>query len=113
MLPTPDLSPPFSSVLTILWVFGLAFGRLGTTAPALRVRSVKKESLSEANFRKALSKSTSLRLVVLPLTWIALMVVLLRLLSVPLRSGERETEAIDSLASSDNFDRRWYEFLLT
>lgn len=113
MLPTPDFMPPPSSLLTILWVFGRAFGRLGTTAPALRVRSVKKESLSVANFRNALSKSTSLRLDAVPLIWIPLMVVLLLLLSLPLRSGERVIEAIESLASSDSRDRRWYEFLLT
>lgn len=40
------------------------------------------------------------------------MVVLLLLLSVPFLSGESEMEAIESLASSDNRDRRWYEFLL-
>lgn len=113
MLPTPDLRPPPSSLFTILWVFGLALGRFGTTAPALRVKSVKKDSLSVANFRNALSKSTSLRLVVVPLICMPLMVVLLLLLSVPLRSGEREMEAIESLASSDNRDKRWYEFLLT
>lgn len=105
MLPTPDLRAALSS-LTILWVFGRAFGRLGITAPALRVKSVKKDSLSVANFRNALSKSTSLRFPV-PLIWMPLMVVLLRLLSVPLGSGERETEAMESLASSDNLDRRW------
>lgn len=40
------------------------------------------------------------------------MVVLLLLLSVPLGSGERETEAMESLASSESLDKRWYEFLL-
>lgn len=105
MLPTPDLRAALSS-LTILWVFGRAFGRLGTTAPALRVKSVRKDSLSVANFRNALSKSMSLRFPV-PLIWMPLMVVLLRLLSVPLGSGERETEAMENRASSDNLDSRW------
>ena len=59
ILPTPDLRPAASS-LTILCVFGLAFGLLGITAPALRVKSDKNESRWEANFFKAFSKSVSL-----------------------------------------------------
>ena len=105
MLPTPDLGAAPSS-FTFLWVFGRGLGLFGTTAPALRVKSVRKDSLSVANFRNALSKSTSLRVPV-PFIWIPLMVALLRLLSVPLGSGERVTEAMDSLASSDNLDNRW------
>lgn len=64
MLPTPDFKPALSSLI-ILCVFGLGLGRLGTTAPALRVRSDRNESRSEANFRNALSKSASFR-VLLP-----------------------------------------------
>lgn len=56
MLPTPDLRVKVSS-LTIFCVFGRALGRFGMIAPALRVKSSKKESRSEANFRSALSKS--------------------------------------------------------
>ena len=44
--------------------------------------------------------------------WGALIVVLLRLLSVPFLSGERDKEVIDRRASSERVDRRWYELLL-
>lgn len=50
-----------TSSATIFCVLGRGFGLFGTTAPALRVRSVKKESRSEANLRRASSKSASLR----------------------------------------------------
>jgi len=63
MLPTPDLDTVASSA-TILCVLGLGFDRFGTTAPALNVRSERNESLSEANFRRAFSKSTSFRVLV-------------------------------------------------
>ena len=56
MLPTADLGPVASS-LTIFCVFGRGLGRLGITAPALKFRSDRNESLSDANFRKAFSKS--------------------------------------------------------
>ena len=105
MLPTPDFNPAFSS-LTILCVFGRGLGRLGTTAPALSVKSDRNDSLSKANFLKALSKSTSFKLPVL-FIWMPLIVVLLLLLSVPLHSGESGIEAIESRASSDNLDKRW------
>lgn len=81
ILPTPDFSPLPSS-LTIRCVFGRGLGRLGTTAPALRLRSDRKDSLSEANFLSAFSKSTSLSPRAVPLIWEALMVALLRLLFV-------------------------------
>jgi len=55
ILPTPDL--PGISSLTIFCVFGRGFGRLGTTALALSVKSDKKESRCDANFFKAFSKS--------------------------------------------------------
>lgn len=109
-LPTPDFRTALSSPI-ILCVFGRGFGRLGITAPALRVRSAKKESLSEANLRNAFSKSTSFSAPV-PLTWDPLIVVLLRLLSVPFLSGMGENDEIDSRASSESRDRRWYEFRL-
>ena len=104
MLPTPDFKPALSS-LTILCVFGRGLGRLATTAPALRVRSDRNESRSDANFRNALSKSASFSVLV-PLIWIALMVVLLLLLSVPFLSGVGENDEIDSRASSDSLERR-------
>lgn len=63
MLPTPDLDTVASSA-TILCVLGLGFGLFGTTAPALKVRSDRNESLSEANFRRAFSKSTSFKVLV-------------------------------------------------
>lgn len=110
IVPTPDFKPAFSSLM-ILCVFGRSFGRLGITAPALRVRSAKNESLSEANFRNAFSKSTSFSAPV-PLTGVALIVVLLLLLSVPFLSGVGENDEIDSRASSESRDRRWYEFRL-
>ncbi len=111
MLPTPDLRLIGSS-LTILCVFGRALGLLGTTAPALRVKSDRNESRWEANFFKAFSKSVSLSRRPLPLIWEPLIVVLLRLLSVPFLSGERDKDVMDKRASSERFDRRWYEFLL-
>ena len=111
ILPTPDLRPAASS-LTIFCVFGLALGLLGTTAPALRVRSDRNESRWEANFFRAFSKSVSLSRRLWPLTWGPLIVVLLRLLSVPFLSGERDKDVIDKRASSERVDRRWYEFLL-
>lgn len=104
MLPTPDFKPAFSSLM-IFCVFGRGFGRLGITAPAVRVRSAKNESLSEANLRNAFSKSTSFSTLV-PLTWVALIVVLLLLLSVPFLSRLGENDEIDSRASSDSRDRR-------
>lgn len=110
ILPTPDFKPAFSSLM-ILCVLGRSFGRLGITAPALRVRSAKNESLSEANFRNAFSKSTSFSAPV-PLTGVALIVVLLLLLSVPFLSGVGENDEIDNRASSESRDRRWYEFRL-
>lgn len=110
IVPTPDFKPAFSSLI-ILCVFGRGFGRLGITAPALRVRSAKNESLSEANLRNAFSKSTSFNRPA-PLIWGALIVVLLRLLSVPFRSGVGANDEIDSRASSESRDRRWYEFRL-
>ena len=111
MLPTPDLRPAASS-LTIFCVLGRALGLLGNTAPALRVKSDRKESRWEANFFKAFSKSVSLSRRPLPLIWDPLIVVLLRLLSVPFLSGERDKDVIDKRASSERLDSRWYEFLL-
>lgn len=78
---------------------------MGTTAPALKVKSDRKESLSEANFRRAFSKSTSFS-VPLPLICMPLIVTLLRLLSVPLFSGAEDIEAIENRASSDRRERR-------
>ena len=74
-------------------------------APALSVRSERKESLSEANFRSALSKSTSLSPPV-PLICMPLMVILLLLLSVPFLSGVDAIDAIDKRASSERRDKR-------
>ena len=105
MLPTPDLSPVLSS-LTIFCVFGRGLGRLGITAPALRVRSDKNESRCAANFCSACSKSVSLSPPLVPLICIALIVVLLLLLSVPLWSGEKFSEDIDKRASSERLERR-------
>ena len=105
MLPTPDLRPTASS-LTTFCVFGRALGLLGTMAPALRVKSDKNESRWEANFFKAFSKSVSLSKRPLPLIWDPLIVVLLRLLSVPVLSGDRDKDVIDKRASSERLDRR-------
>lgn len=105
MLPTPDLRPAASS-LTIFCVLGRALGLLGTTAPALRVRSDKNESRWEANFFRAFSKSVSFSRRLVPLIWGPLIVVLLRLLSVPFLSGERDKDVIDRRASSERCDRR-------
>ena len=105
ILPTPDFSAEASS-LTIFWVFGRGLGLFGTTAPALSVRSVRKESLSVANFFNALSKSTSFRAPV-PLICMPLIVTLLLLLSVPFFSGVGGNEAIDKRASSERRNRRW------
>lgn len=110
ILPTPDFMPAFSSLI-IRCGFGRGFGRLGITAPALRVRSAKNESRSEANLRNAFSKSTSFSTLV-PLIWAALIVVLLLLLSVPFLSGAGENDEIDNRASSESRDKRWYEFRL-
>ena len=104
MLPTLAFRPVLSSP-NIFWVFSRGFGRLGTTAPALRVKSAKNDSRSEANFRSAFSKSASLRLPV-PLSCTPLTVTLLLLLSVPLCSGDREIEAIESRASSESLESR-------
>lgn len=105
MLPIPDFNSELSSLM-ILCVFGRGFGRLGITAPALRVRSVKNESRCDANFFSAFSKSVSLSPPPVPLTCIALIVVLLLLLSVPFLSGERDRDDMDKRASSDKFDSR-------
>ena len=60
-LPIPErsrLPPEALSSETIFWVRRRDLGReLGVMAPALRLRSDKKDSLSEANFNNALSKS--------------------------------------------------------
>ena len=104
ILPTPDFSIAASSP-TIFCVLGRAFGRLGTTAPAPKLRSVRKESRSVANFRSALSKSISLRGPV-PLIWIPLIVVLLLLLSVPFLSGVILIDWMDRRASSESRDSR-------
>ena len=82
------------------------------TGPAVEFKSDKNESRWEANFFKAFSKSVSLSRRALPLIWGPLIVVLLRLLSVPFLSGESDRDVIDKRASSERFDRRWYEFLL-
>ena len=111
MLPTPDLRPVTSSLI-IFCVFGRGFGRLGSTAPAVKVRSDKNESRCAANFCRACSKSVSLSPPWVPLICIALIVVLLLLLSVPLCSGEKVSEDIDKRASSERLERRWYEFRL-
>ena len=111
MLPTPDLETVASSA-TILCVLGLGFGRFGITAPALNERSERNESLSEANFRRALSKSTSFKGFV-PFTWTPLIVTLLLLLSEPCFSCKDFMDWMDSRASSDRRDRRLYEFPLT
>lgn len=105
MLPSPDLRAEASS-LTILWVLGLGFGRFGTIAPALKVRSERNESLSEANFRNALSKSWSFS-TPLPAICIPFIVALLLLLSVPFLSGVEEIEAMERRASSERRERRW------
>ena len=108
MLPTPDLSPVLSSLI-IFCVFGRGLGRLGITAPALKVRSDKNESRCAANFCSACSKSVSLSpplVPLVPLICIALIVVLLLLLSVPLWSGEKLSEDIDKRASSERLERR-------
>ena len=106
ILPTPDFKPAPTSSPTIRCVFGRGFNRLGTTAPALKERSDKNESRSKANFRRALSKSTSLSPLV-EFTRTALIVALLLLLSVPFFSGEGENDEIDKRASSESFERRW------
>ena len=89
-LPMLGFSTLLSS-LTIFCVLGRGLGFGGTTAPALKVRSERNESLSDANLRKAFSKSTSLSPPVL-LIWTALIVALLLLLSVPFFSEPRLTD---------------------
>jgi hypothetical protein len=91
------------SSATILCVRGLGFGRAGTTAPALRVKSDRKDSLSDANLNNALSKSNSPEGVDDLLgDEVAFIVMLLRLLFVPFDSTDR----IDIRASLDNFENR-------
>ena len=59
-LPMLGFNTLLSSV-TIFCVLGRGLGFGGTTAPALKVRSERNESLSDANLRNAFSKSMSLR----------------------------------------------------
>lgn len=103
-LPKPDFNPDTSSA-TIFCVFGCdfcrGFGRSGTIAPALTVRSARKESRSEANLCKALSKSTSFKNEGVS-GGIALMVTLLLLLVVPLMS--ELFEVVENRASFDTRD---------
>lgn len=105
-LPMPDFSGFVEAGLssdTILCVRGLGFGRAGMTAPALRDKSDRKDSLSDANLSNALSKSNSVKGVEALLGDEAtLIVMLLRLLLVPFDSTDR----IDIRASLDNFDAR-------
>ena len=103
-LPTPDFEIVDSSA-TIFWVLARGFGRLGTTAPALRVKSDRKESLSEANFRRAFSKSASFSGPD-PFTRMPLIVALLLLLSVPFLSEVLRIDCIESRLSSESRDIR-------
>ena len=105
MLPTPDLRPLGSS-LVIRLVFGRGFNLVGVIAPALSVKSERNESRSDANLRRALSKSTSLSPLG-ALSWKALIVMLLRLLSVPFRSHDGANDEMDRRASSESCDSRW------
>lgn len=108
------LPPDLRSSFTIFCVFGRAFGRLGMTAPALKDKSIKKDSLWEANFFKAFSKSVSFKPppAPVPFTCNALIVMLLRLLAVPFVLGDSCKVDIDRRASSERLESRWYEFLL-
>lgn len=91
----------------ILCVLGLGFGRVFVMAPALRLRSDRKVSLSDANFSSALSKSKSPRNEVLfgdAAPPAPLIVMLLRLLWDPF--GSDPDDRIDIDASFDSLDRR-------
>ena len=105
ILPTPDLEMGGSSP-TIFCVLGRGLGRFGSTAPALRDRSERNESLSLANFLSAFSKSASFR-DALPFACTPLIVTLLLLLSVPFLSAIDLIDWIESRASSDRRERRW------
>jgi hypothetical protein len=109
-LPIPDFNGLVDAGLSSAMIFcvrGRGFGRAGVIAPALRLRSDRKDSLSEANLSKALSKSKSVDEGVGDLLGegAALIVMLLRLLLVPFGSTDR----IDKRASADNLDRRLEE----
>jgi hypothetical protein len=90
-------------------VRGRGFGLAGVIAPALKLKSDRNDSLSEANFNRALSKSNS------PLLGsrarlgegVARTVILLRLLPEVFDSTER----MERRASVESLDNRWYEFL--
>lgn len=91
----------------ILCVLGLGFGRVDVMAPAVRLRSVRNVSLSDANFNSALSKSKSPRKDVLfgdAVPPAPLIVMLLRLLFDPF--GSDPDDRIDMDASLDSLDRR-------
>lgn len=112
-LPIPDFKGFTCGTVSsevILCVRGLGLGRAGVIAPALKLRSDRKDSLSEANFSSALSKSKSPRKEVLLGDELPLIVTLLRLLCVPFESDP--VDRIDIRASLESFDKRCTEFRL-
>lgn len=86
MLPTPDDLVFAISSPSIFCVLGRGFGRFcGVAVPALNCISSRKLSRSDANLRRAFSKSASLRPD--PPMLVPLIVALLLLLAVGLTSG--------------------------
>jgi len=111
ILPTRDFVGVTSS-LTIFCALGSRglVGLFDTTTPALSVKSCKNDSLSVANFLRALSNSKSLSPPA-PLGWPLKVVALLLLLSLPL-SGTSLIVCIDCMefrVSSGSLESRLYD----